>query len=96
MLPTIPADKANHIIYGAAIGLLAQATCLFLKHPEASPLASLLTATIIGAITEAGDAWDNHLQRKAGFPARHGVETWDVVATSFGGLLVGIAAFMQG
>ena len=78
-LPTIPADKANHAVYGALIFNLAL--------PLTDALVALAIVAAIGVAKEAADWLGNHRARAAGLPAPHGVEVLDAIATFAGGLL---------
>ena len=80
-LPSLPQDKANHVIYGAVIALLAYIIAKW-TYPQAAMWISLVASTGLGLIKEASDWWQN---RKGG---NHGVELWDAVATAAGGILV--------
>lgn len=73
-LPSLPADKANHALYGAAIA--AGASLFF------GPWRALLIVSAVAVLKEASDWWQN---RKGG---THGVELWDAVATVAGGVIV--------
>lgn len=73
-LPSLPQDKANHAVYGAAI---ACAASLIL-----SPWWALLIVVAFGVLKEVSDWWQN---RKGG---HHGVELLDALATIAGGALV--------
>lgn len=83
-LPTIPADKANHVIYGAlafcASGVLG-----------AAPVESLAAVIALGIAKEAADWLANWVAVRKGRPAVHGVEVLDAVATAVGGLLCFVA-----
>lgn len=85
-LPFIPADKANHFAYGAAIGATSAMV--------AGPVVGLAAAAIFGAAKEAIDAWRNHRARQAGLQAPHGVEFADALWTAAGGLAATAAALV--
>lgn len=82
MLPQLAADKANHLVYGALVYLVAAlaAVALHLPRPD---LLGLAAAALAGAIKETADYIAN---RRAGFQL-HGVELGDFLATAAGGLL---------
>jgi len=93
-MPSIPADKANHVIYGA-VAFVAGA---FAAHPAGLPPAycGLALAVIAGAIKEASDALINY--RATGNPmvGPHGVEWLDFAATACGGVLGFVAVLCNG
>jgi len=88
-LPIFPQDKANHVIYGAAIF----SAVLFVAHMF-SPAYQIAIASgavaLMAVAKEASDALINH--RTTGDPIRgpHGVELLDAVATCFGGILAAL------
>lgn len=91
-LPLIPQDKANHMVYGAMIGLAAGAAAHVLGvHPAALPV---IAAAAVGALKEIDDWLVNREARRQGLPAPHGVEFWDFGATALGGAAVSLAAAM--
>jgi hypothetical protein len=82
-LPQLPADKANHAIYGAVI---FDACFLLTKNL----LVSLVVVVVIAVLKEISDAVINW--RATGDPMHgpHGVEVLDAVATCFGGVLAAL------
>jgi hypothetical protein len=78
MMPQLPADKANHAIYGAIIFLLALAV---LRRPDAAY--GLVVAAAVGK--EVLDWLSNQRAIKAGLTPTHGVEWFDALATCAGG-----------
>jgi hypothetical protein len=78
MMPQLPADKANHAVYGALICLLALA---ILRRPDAAYALVVLAA--VGK--EALDWLSNRRAVKAGLTPTHGVEWLDALATCAGG-----------
>lgn len=86
-LPTLPADKANHVLYGQAIALSFAALARALGHnPAAWAVAG---AAIFGIGKELLDRLANRRAIKAGLPPPHGVEFADFAATLLGGASVG-------
>ena len=77
-MPQLPADKANHAIYGALIFLLALA---ILRRPDAAY--GLVVLAAVGK--EALDWLSNQRAVKAGLMPTHGVEFLDALATCAGG-----------
>ena len=71
-LPFIECDKANHIIYGASVYILATIV-------TQSPAVGLVACTAVGVGKEIYDSRDtNH----------HTPDVWDAVATVAGGLAI--------
>ena len=86
MLPTIPADKALHLIYGAAAWLAAAALATAAGWPHPG-LLGLAAAVLLGIAKEAWDWWR---VRRLGEP--RGVEWADALATAAGGVVLLIAS----
>lgn len=85
-LPALPADKANHAIYGAIAAAVAVPVGAYFGLPrEISALAGSIGA---GLLKEAMDLAMNIIAAKQGQPAPHTVDAWDLVATAAGGLPV--------
>ena len=78
MMPQLPADKANHAIYGALIFLAALA---IFRRPDAAY--GLVVLAAVGK--EALDKLSNMRAVKAGLTPTHGVEFLDALATCAGG-----------
>ena len=78
MMPQLPADKANHAIYGALIFLLALA---ILRRPDVAY--GLVVTAAVGK--EVLDWLSNQRAIKAGLAPTHGVEWFDALATCAGG-----------
>ena len=78
MMPQLPADKANHAIYGALIFLLALA---IFRRPDAAY--GLVVAAAVGK--EVLDWLSNQRAIRAGLMPTHGVEFLDALATCAGG-----------
>lgn len=79
MLPSLPADKANHLAYGAVAFNLAL--------PLTDAFVALALVAVLAIGKEAVDWLSNHRARAAGLPAPHGVEGLDALATLAGGFL---------
>lgn len=79
MLPQLPQDKGNHLLYGALIFNVAL--------PLTDALVALALVAVLAVAKEASDWLSNHRARAAGLPAPHGVEFLDALATLAGGLL---------
>ena len=78
MIPSLPADKANHFFYGALIFLAALA--IFRRSDVAY---SLVVLAAVGK--EAIDKLSNQRAVRAGLTPTHGVEWFDALATCAGG-----------
>lgn len=91
-LPSLPADKANHVVYGAIIGAIAAIIAHKYLPVHVGEFSTLVVITA-GLLKEAVDWISNQLAAKAGKPATHGVEGWDFMATVCGGLLVNVLNF---
>lgn len=79
MLPQLPQDKGNHLVYGAVIFNLAL--------PLTDAFVALALVAALAVAKEAADWLSNHRARAAGLPAPHGVEALDALATLAGGFL---------
>lgn len=79
-LPMLPQDKANHLLYGAAIALAAS---VFVN-----PIVGLIAAGVAGAAKEALDWYQNKKRVATGYPPNHDVDPFDFLATLAGGALV--------
>lgn len=86
-LPTLPADKAMHVIYGAATASLAGLLSVHFGIQPAG-LVALAAAAAVGVLKEAADLIANRRAEAAGLLPPHGVEWQDAAATAIGGALV--------
>lgn len=91
MLPSIPQDKANHALYGAAIALVAYAAGLIVL-PQQAALIGLTASILVGVLKEVADRLANLKAHRAGLLPPHGVEWWDAIATAAGGVVVFVSA----
>ncbi len=88
-LPTIPQDKATHLLYGYAV---AMAACLGawwygLRAPAQLMAAALVAALCVGLLKEAYDAARIARAEAAGLSPTERVEFADAAATTIGGLM---------
>jgi hypothetical protein len=96
-IPVIPQDKANHVIYGAAISLAFQWLAVLLHAqlgitPFVGPKQiGAIASTVFGIAKELADRELNLRAVAAGLPPPHSVELKDFLATVAGGLLVALA-----
>jgi hypothetical protein len=84
--PSLPQDKANHILGGILVALVTAVLMRVTQldaymHPTH---AGLISASAFGAGKEAVDYVSN---KRAGMP-KHGVEVLDALATAGGGVIV--------
>lgn len=95
-LPMLPADKANHALYGAAIFLAVGAVVAHTPYAPAARLAGVVAAFATGLLKEVLDARANRAAVARGEAPPHGVEGADVLATAGGALLCWAAAAATG
>jgi hypothetical protein len=86
-LPTVPADKANHIIDGAAVFIITAWIAQAFGLPG-HLLLGLACTVAAGAAKEGSDWFFNRRARLLGAAPTHGVEFLDFAATCAGGLAV--------
>jgi len=99
LLPVLPQDKANHVVYGAVIALVATggALALGLVGVVIPPVyIGAAVAALFGAAKEGIDWWSNRQQIAAGSLPTHGVELFDFLATLAGGAIVSASMFLGG
>lgn len=94
-LPSLPQDKANHVLYGALIFLVAYALLLLFGVPH-SAYAALAVSVGFGLGKEGVDAWENHKATGDWRTGPHGVEGLDAAATAAGGLVTFLSAGLAG
>ena len=83
ILNFISSDKTLHFLFGCAISLpIVMVSGMFEKN---ALLVGVIVSTIIGVVKEMFDFLDNKLNNVS-----HSVEFMDIIATSFGGIYVGI------
>lgn len=92
-LPSLPQDKANHVVYGAAIALAAYAVLLAIGTPHAAWF-SMLAVAIFGFGKEVIDRLKNRAAEREELKPPHGVELMDAVATLAGGAVVAVTALL--
>lgn len=95
-LPQLPADKANHALYGAAVFVAIGGIAAALGHSDIARPAGALGALLIACAKEAVDYTLNRRAITAGLPPPHGVEVADIVATTAGALLCWLATIATG
>lgn len=91
-IPSIPADKAQHIIYGALASLVVTVFLLLLAilFPRTlflAPWAGVLAALCLGLLTEMRQEVLNERAEARGEVPTHKIELGDVTATALGGLI---------
>lgn len=90
-LPQLPADKANHALYGAALFAVVGGLASHLGHADIAQPAGALGALLVACMKEAVDYAINRRAISADLPPPHGVEAADIVATTAGALLCWLA-----
>ena len=92
-LPQLPADKANHALYGGAIFLAVAFALSLVGVHDARPLA--LAAVVALALEKELSDWViNRRARALGYRPPHGVELFDAAATIGGGLACFVASVL--
>jgi len=89
-LPTLAADKANHVVYGACIGVVFFVFMFAILHVELrlSMAVAIGLVCFVAFAKEASDWLVNRKAKTAGLLPPHGVELTDALATIAGGALV--------
>ena len=90
-LPVLPADKANHVVYGAAIVSACETVLPNVVLPVVGTHVfwhSLVVCAAFAVGKELVDLALNTLAKKKGLAPSHGVEPLDAVATVAGGALI--------
>lgn len=91
-LPTLPPDKAQHLIYGLAASAVTYAALMAAQQPPLlAARAGLLASIAVGVLKEAADAWGNRRATGHWRTGPHGVEGLDALATAAGGVPVWLA-----
>jgi hypothetical protein len=90
-LPQLPADKANHAIYGATIFAAVGGVVAHLGRPDLAQPLGALGALLAACVKEVVDYALNRRAIAAGLPPPHGVEAADILATTAGALLCWLA-----
>jgi len=88
-LPSLPQDKANHFVYGAAI--YAVTFCIFSLLKLPATYYAFAVVAIFGIGKEIVDYLQNRFQG-----AQHGVEALDALATIAGGAMCAIPLLFKG
>lgn len=94
-LPMLPADKANHALYGALVFLAAGAAAAQAGLPHAGAIAMAASATAAVA-KEATDYIANRRALASQAKPLHGVEWLDAAATAAGGAVCWAATALVG
>lgn len=88
----IPADKANHAIYGALVFALVAALAMLTSYAPIARGLGVAAAVAVGLAKELYDYVRNRQALKAGLAKPHGVEGSDLLWTAGGALVVCVAA----
>lgn len=91
-LPQLPADKANHALYGALIFVVVGAIATATGHAQLARVVGAGAALLAGCLKELSDWLLNRRAVAAGLPPPHSVEAADVLATTAGAMLCWAAA----
>lgn len=97
LIKVLPQDKANHGVYGAlacGVAIIVAAPVALLGFGRGAvvwvPMGGVLVSIAFGLWKEYRDSQANMAAEAAGQLAPHSVEREDVVATAWGGMLVGL------
>lgn len=85
-IPQLPADKANHYLFGTLAATVSAPIGQFLGLPR--DVSALLGSVTAGILKEVADLAANLIAVKQGKEPQHTVDPWDFVATAAGGLPV--------
>lgn len=88
--PVIPADKANHAIYGALVFCAATLGASLFAPPRYLLIAAAAAVAVVAVGKEVADRFANWRAARAGLQPPHGVELLDVAATCAGGVLAAL------
>jgi hypothetical protein len=88
MIPSIPADKANHMAYCAALAAVTASATIATGHAALAPAIADLTVLTVALVKEAHDARINYKTTGNWRTGPHGVEPADVLAGVLGGWAV--------
>jgi hypothetical protein len=83
---TLPADKANHVIWGLVVALFFAWLAARAGYPQHAGRVGAAAALTAGVIKECADAWNNRQARRRSEREPHTVDPRDVAATAAGGL----------
>jgi hypothetical protein len=89
-IPYLPVDKANHVLYGYAIAVVASFIAASLQHSIPPRLFGVAVAGLLGA---AKELWDRQQNIKAGAEV-HGVEAADALSTLAGGVAFALSGLL--
>lgn len=92
--PSLPQDKANHLIYGHMLACIAVGLAVVSGNAKAAWILALLVPIVSGAFKEALDAYSNRKATGIAQKGPHGVEWWDFVATATGGVPLAAILFV--
>jgi hypothetical protein len=96
MLPTIPHDKALHLVYGAVVYTAAAVVMSLAGFPHFAHQVAAFAVIVAAFGKEGADYYANWKARKQGSIPTHGVELADLICTLLGGSLCGLAAVVAG
>lgn len=93
-LPMLPKDKANHVIYGFAIAVVAAVVAVALRLPQPK-LIGIVVAVLFGLAKEGFDYAMNKKSAAAGQPPTHSVDKLDFISTGSGGLAYYVVSMLS-
>ena len=99
LLPQVPADKAQHFIYGAVIAALSTLALFLLARAlrvplPLAPIAAAGVAALAGKAKEVMDAKANAKAAAEGEPPPHEVSSADIRWTAIGGVVAAAPALL--
>lgn len=94
-LPTIPHDKANHVVYGAAAFAIGHTLAFVSGYAPFALHAGAALTLFVGIGKEVMDVIGNRRAAADGLPAPHSAEGMDAIATIAGGALVAWPVFIS-
>ena len=95
MLPSLPQDKANHVVYGMVVFIAALFALVWFRVAYAA-YAALAITVVVGIAKEVVDAWENYKATGNWRTGPHGVEGLDALATASGGFGPFVALWIGG
>lgn len=95
-LPSLPADKANHALYGAAIFIVVAVIVRLTPLADLARPIGFAAALLLGVLKEGADAAANRKAIARGESPPHSVERQDMAFTAGGAALLWIGAVVTG
>lgn len=92
-LPVVPADKANHFVYGSALFLILGSLAQWAEVPYHLTVAAVAVAAVAIWKEYEDNAMNKSLAEQGQLPA-HGVEYADVMWTLAGAAVVALGSYL--